>query len=105
GSMREIEEACDVIFISGANTTETHPVFGALIKRAVSKGARLIVAAVPPPELAQLADIHLQMLPGTDVALYNGMLNHVIAAGLVDRQFIEKRTHDFEKEKESVAAY
>jgi predicted molibdopterin-dependent oxidoreductase YjgC len=33
GSMREIEEACDVIFISGANTTETHPVFGALIKR------------------------------------------------------------------------
>ncbi|HEX9579948.1 MAG TPA: 2Fe-2S iron-sulfur cluster-binding protein, partial [Gemmatimonadales bacterium] len=34
GSMREIEEACDVIFIAGANTTETHPVFGAAIKRA-----------------------------------------------------------------------
>ena len=74
GSMREIEEACDVIFISGANTTETHPVFGALIKRAVSKGARLIVADVRRTELAELADIHLQMLPGTDVALYNGML-------------------------------
>ena len=105
GSMREIEEACDVIFISGANTTETHPVFGALIKRAVSKGARLIVADVRRTELAELADIHLQMLPGTDVALYNGMLNHVIAAGLVDRDFIEKRTHDFEKVKEAVAAY
>ena len=37
GSMREIEEACDVIFIAGANTTETHPVFGALIKRAVPR--------------------------------------------------------------------
>ena len=105
GSMREIEEACDVIFISGANTTETHPVFGALIKRAVSKGARLIVADVRRTELAELADIHLQMLPGTDVALYNGMLNHVIAAGLVDREFIAKRTHDFEKVKEAVAAY
>jgi formate dehydrogenase major subunit len=105
GSMREIEEACDVIFISGANTTETHPVFGALIKRAVSKGARLIVADVRRTELAELADIHLQVMPGTDVALYNGMLNHVIAAGLADRKFIEGRTHDFEKVKESVAGY
>ncbi|MDQ3427287.1 MAG: formate dehydrogenase subunit alpha, partial [Gemmatimonadota bacterium] len=105
GSMREIEEACDVIFISGANTTETHPVFGALIKRAVAKGARLIVADVRRTELAELADIHLQMLPGTDVALYNGMLNHVIAAGLADQAFVSARTHDFEKVKEAVAAY
>ena len=104
GSMREIEEACDVIFISGANTTETHPVFGALIKRAVTKGARLIVADVRRTELAELADIHLQMLPGTDVALYNAMLNHVIAAGLVDREFVATRTHDFEKVKAAVAA-
>ena len=64
GSMREIEEACDVIFIAGANTTESHPVFGALIKRAVAKGAKLIVADVRRTELAELADIHLQMLPG-----------------------------------------
>ena len=105
GSMREIEEACDVIFISGANTTETHPVFGALIKRAVAKGARLIVADVRRTELAELADIHLQMLPGTDVALYNGMLNHIIAADLVDRDFIERRTHDFDKLKAAVAPY
>jgi formate dehydrogenase major subunit len=105
GSMREIEEACDVIFISGANTTETHPVFGALIKRAVAKGARLIVADVRRTELAELADIHLQMLPGTDVALYNAMLNHVIAAGLVDREFVDRRTHDFQKVKDAVAAY
>ncbi len=105
GSMREIEEACDVIFISGANTTETHPVFGALIKRAVAKGAKLIVADVRRTELAELADIHLQMLPGTDVVLYNGMLNHVIAAGLTDPTFIANRTHDFESVKQSVAPY
>ncbi|MFL5493425.1 MAG: molybdopterin-dependent oxidoreductase [Gemmatimonadales bacterium] len=105
GSMREIEEACDVIFISGANTTETHPVFGALIKRAVSKGAKLIVADVRRTELAELADIHLQMLPGTDVALYNSMLHHVIAAGLTDRHFIANRTHEFEQVKAAVAGY
>ena len=64
GSMREIEEACDVIFIAGANTTESHPVFGALIKRAVARGAKLIVADVRKVELAELADIHLQMTAG-----------------------------------------
>ena len=105
GSMREIEEACDVIFIAGANTTESHPVFGALIKRARAKGATLIVADVRTTELAGLADIHLQMLPGTDVALYNAMLAHIIRVGLVDREFIRNRTTDFDKVEAAVAPY
>src|SRR5712692_638492 len=105
GSMREIEEACDVIFIAGANTTENHPVFGALIKRAVAKGAKLIVADVSRTELATLANVHLQMLPGTDVVLFNAMLNHVIAKGLADRKFITERTREFEKVKAAVERY
>jgi formate dehydrogenase major subunit len=105
GSMREIEEACNVIFISGANTTETHPVFGALIKRAVKRGAKLIVADVRRTELAALADIHLQMMPGTDVVLYNAMLQHIIATGLEDRAFIAKRMHDWDELKAAVQPY
>jgi len=105
GSMREIEEACDVILIAGANTTETHPVFGALIKRAVSKGARLIVADVRRTELAGLADIHLQMMPGSDVVLFNAMLHHVIAAGLTDQKFVAERTKEFEKVRAAVERY
>jgi formate dehydrogenase major subunit len=105
GSMREIEEACDVIFIAGANTTESHPVFGALIKRAHAKGARLIVADVRRTELAALADIHLQMLPGTDVALYNGMLAHIIESGLVNRDFVAARTRGFEQVCQAVQPY
>lgn len=105
GSMREIEEACDVIFIAGANTTESHPVFGALIKRAVARGARLIVADVRRTELAARADIHLQMVPGSDVALFNGMLAHIIAAGLVDREFIARRTRDFDRVADAVRPY
>jgi len=105
GSMREIEEACDVIFISGANTTETHPVFGALIKRAVKKGAKLIVADVRRTELAQMADIHLQMMPGTDVVLYNSMLQHIVASGLTDEAFIRDRTHGWEPLKASLHMY
>jgi formate dehydrogenase major subunit len=105
GSMREIEEACDVIFIAGANTTESHPVFGALIKRAVAKGATLVVADVRKTELAGLADVHLQMLPGTDVALYNGMLHHIIEQGLVNEAFVAARTSHFEELKQAVAPY
>ncbi len=105
GSMREIEEACDVIFIGGANTTESHPVFGALIKRSKSKGATLIVADVRRTELAALADIHLQMLPGTDVALYNGMLAHIIEAGLVNETFVRDRVKGFDTVRQAVKPY
>ena len=105
GSMREIEEACDVIFIAGANTTESHPVFGALIKRAVARGARLIVADVRQTELARIADIHLQMLPGTDVALYSTMLNWMIQNGKINRAFIEARTSGFAATEAAVAPY
>jgi predicted molibdopterin-dependent oxidoreductase YjgC len=103
--MREIEEACDVIFIAGANTTESHPVFGALLKRAVKRGARLIVADVRTTELAGMADIHLQLRPGTDVVLFNTMLNHMIRQGLVNREFIAERTKGFDAVVEAVAPY
>jgi formate dehydrogenase major subunit len=105
GSMREVEKESDVIFILGANTTESHPVFGAAIKRAVKRGAKLIVADPRRIELARRADIHLQMLPGTDVALLNAMLQHILALGLEDREFIAARTHDFDRVRAAVAHY
>jgi formate dehydrogenase major subunit len=105
GSMREIEEACDVILIAGANTTETHPVFGAAIKRAHRRGAYLIVADPRRTELARRAEIHLQMQPGTDVALFNAMLHHILELGLENREFIEKRTHGFEEVRRAVKPY
>ena len=104
GSMREVEHAADVIFIAGANTTESHPVFGAAIKRAHERGATLIVADPRRTELAARADVHLQMQPGTDVALFNAMLNHILAQGLEDREFTAARTHDFEKVRAAVRA-
>ena len=104
GSMREVEHAADVIFIAGANTTESHPVFGAAIKRAHERGATLVVADPRKTELAGRADIHLQMQPGTDVALFNAMLNHILARGLEDRKFLAERTKDFDKVRASVRA-
>jgi formate dehydrogenase major subunit len=105
GSMREVEHAADVIFLLGANTTESHPVFGAAIKRAVKRGATLIVCDPRRIELAARADIHLQALPGTDVALLNAMLHHILASGLENREFIAARTRNFEAVREAVAPY
>ncbi len=105
GSMREVEHESDVIFVLGANTTESHPVFGAAIKRAVRRGAKLIVADPRRIELAARADVHLQMLPGTDVALLNAMLHHVLKRGLEDKAFIAKRTTGFEAVRKAVEPY
>ncbi len=105
GSMREVEHESDVIFILGANTTESHPVFGAAIKRALKRGATLIVADPRRIELAGRADIHLQLIPGTDVALLNAMLHHVLSLGLEDRGFIAARTKGFDAVREAVARY
>ena len=105
GSMREVECESDVMFLLGANTTESHPVFGAALKRAQRRGAKLIVADPRRIELAQRADIHLQMLPGTDVALLNAMLHHVIRQGLHDKTFIRERTHGFDEVARAVEPY
>ena len=105
GSMREVEHEADVIFILGANTTESHPVFGAAIKRAIKRGATLIVCDPRRIELASRAHIHLQALPGTDVAVLNGMLHHILALGLEDADFIARRTHKFDAVREAVRPY
>ena len=105
GSMREVEHESDVIFILGANTTESHPVFGAAIKRAVKRGATLIVCDPRRIELATRAHVHLQALPGTDVAVMNGMLHHILSLGLEDSAFIASRTHDFDRVREAVRPY
>src|SRR5206468_2299100 len=81
-----------------------HPVFGAAIKRAHERGATLIVADPRKTELAGRADIHLQMQPGTDVALFNAMLHHIVTRGLEDKRFVAERMHDFEKVRKSVKA-
>ena len=85
-----------LILVVGANPTESHPVVGARIKQAVRRGVPLIVIDPRRTELARLADLHLQLHPGTNVALLNG-LGHVIAKeGLVDQDFVRARTEGFE---------
>ena len=95
-SISDIEHA-EVLLVIGSNTTECHPIIGRRIKRAVrSKGSKLIVADPRVIELSELADIHLSHLPGTDVALLNGIMSCIIQEGLYDRHFVDERCEAFQ---------
>lgn len=102
-----IEEAVnsDVIFITGTNTTENHPVIGARIKQAKARGAKIIVAEPRRIELADLAEVFLQIKPGTNVALLNGMMNVITEEGLQDVEYIQSRTEGYEDLVQTVKNY
>ena len=86
----------DVVFVTGSNTTETHPVIGSLIRQAKRKGAKIIVAEPRRIPLCREADVFLQIKPGTNVALFNGMMNVIISEGLQDQKYIDERTEGYE---------
>ena len=103
-SITEVLDA-DVIFVTGSNTTENHPVIGTQIKRAKKKGAKLIVADPRRIELAKDADVFLQIKPGTNIALFNGMMHVIIKEGLQDKEYIQNRTEGYEELEKLVEAY
>jgi len=98
-------EHSDVIIVSGSNTTEAHPIVGLSIKKAVKRGAKLIVVEPRKIGLTNIADMHLRQKSGTDVAWMNGMMNVIISEGLANTEFIEARTEDFDKVRELVKKY
>ncbi len=100
-SIPEIREA-DMLFVIGSNTTEAHPIIAMEMKRAVRRGAKLVVADPRAIWLSEVADLHLQLKPGTDVALLQGMAHVIIAEGLVDEAFVAKHTQGFEGLRASV---
>ncbi len=88
-------EKSDVILVIGANPTDGHPVFASRMKRRLREGARLIVADPRRIDLVKTphveADYHLQLLPGTNVALINAIAHVVVTEGLVNEPFVRER--------------
>jgi formate dehydrogenase (NADP+) alpha subunit len=104
-SISDIDYA-EVMLVIGSNTTECHPIIGRKIRRAVrNNGAKLIVADPRRIELSEIAEVHLEHLPGTDVALLNGMMRQILEDGLQDQGFISERCEDFEHFRESLQPY
>lgn len=92
----------DCILVIGANPTDAHPVTGAKLKQFAMKGKASIVIDPRRIELAKYATYHLQLRPGTNVALLNMMLYYIMQDGLEDKQFIENRTEGYDDFKKQI---
>ncbi len=103
---RSVDDA-DVMVVIGANPTDGHPVFASRMKRRLREGASLIVidprridlVRTPHVEAAQ----HLQLAPGTNVAVVNAMAHTVVTEGLVDADFVAERCEGYVEWAEFVA--
>ena len=103
-SITEVEGA-GCIFVIGSNTLEQHPAIGAKVMKAKERGAKLIVADPRLVPLAKFADVFLQIKPGTDACMLNGLMNIMLREGLEDKEFIRERTEGFEEFKKKAEQY
>ncbi len=94
---RSVEHA-DVILVIGANPTDAHPVFASRMKRRLRSGAKLVVIDPRRIDLVRTPHVealhHLQLQPGTNVALMNALGHVVVTEDLVDREFVSERCED-----------
>ncbi|MBI3986034.1 MAG: molybdopterin-dependent oxidoreductase, partial [Lentisphaerae bacterium] len=94
-SIEEIKNV-QTLFLIGANPTEAHPIVGLEMKKAMRRGARLIVCDPRETWMARHAHIHIKHRPGTDNMLVNAMMHHILDRGLQNRAFVEERLENFE---------
>ncbi|MEE9349357.1 MAG: formate dehydrogenase subunit alpha [Flavobacteriaceae bacterium] len=100
-SVNDLDQT-DAIFLFGANPTEAHPVTGAKIKQLFMKGIVSIVVDPVKTKLAKLAKYHLQLRPGTNVAILNMFAHYIIKENLANNEFISKYTEYYSDFKSHV---
>lgn len=95
------------LFIAGSNTAFAHPIIFRRIEDAKAKNPDLKIVVVDPrkTDTARSADLHLAILPGTDVALFNGLLHVMLWEGLLDMAYINAHTNGFDELKETLREY
>ncbi len=85
----------DLIMVIGANPTDAHPVFASRMKRRIREGAKLIVIDPRQIDLVRTPHVaaahHLQLLPGTNVAVVNALAHVIVTENLVNKKFVEDR--------------
>ena len=95
------------VFIAGSNTAWAHPVLFRRLEdaRRANPAQKWIVADPRRTETAAVADLHLALLPGTDVALFHGLLHLLLWEGLTDTAFIAAHTSGFEALRDRVREF
>jgi formate dehydrogenase alpha subunit len=104
-SIPEFATDTNGFLIIGSNTSEGHPLIATRILKAKARGAKVIVMDPRRNQIASWADLYLPFKPGTDVALFNGLIHVIIQEGLADQAFIRERTEGFEELKKLTAEY
>ncbi len=105
GSYQDFDHA-DAFLVIGANMADCHPIlFLRMMDRVKSAGARLIVVDPRRNATADKADLFLQIRPGTDLALLNGLLHLLVADGHIDEEFIAEFTEGWEEMPALLADY
>jgi formate dehydrogenase alpha subunit len=100
----DFEEA-GCLFVVGADASANHPVIAIRFRRAVARGARLVVVNPKRIELCDYADIWIRQRPGTDVALFDAMARVILDEGLWDPEFVRTRTENFDAWRAAVDPY
>jgi assimilatory nitrate reductase catalytic subunit len=105
-SYEDIEQS-DCLLIVGSNMAYAHPVLFRRLEEAKAKRPEMKVIVVDPrrTDTCDLADLHLAILPGTDVALFHGILHILLWEGWIDRAFIDAHTEGFDELKAMVRDY
>jgi formate dehydrogenase alpha subunit len=100
-SILDIEES-KCIFIIGSNTFEQHPLIGRRVMMAKQKGAKVIYADPRFTPTGKQADLYMQFRSGSDVAIFNGLMQEILRNGWENKEFIQTRCKDFDKLKAEV---
>ena len=100
-------EAARTVLFAGSNMAYAHPVLFRRLEaaKAADPSIRWIVVDPRRTDTAAMADLHLAIEPGTDVALFHGMLHHLIWEGRIDRRYIDAHTQGFDALKQVLRAY
>src|SRR2546426_1924016 len=103
-SYQDYEDA-GCLMVVGADASANHPVIAIRFRRAVARGARLVVVNPKRVDLCDQADLWLQQRPGTDVALFNAMARVILDEGLANLDFVGNRTEGFEAWRASLEPF
>jgi len=93
-------EHSKAFFIIGSNTLEQHPIIGIKVRKVIrEQGAKLVVADPREIPLARIADVHLKIKPGSNIAILNGLMKVILDENLWDHEYVKTRTEGFDELK------
>ncbi|MGE2833457.1 molybdopterin-dependent oxidoreductase [Mycobacterium sp. SMC-4] len=98
-------DCTDLFFVIGSNMADCHPILFLRMADRLKAGAKLIVVDPRRTATAERADLHLQIRPGTDLALLNGLLHLLVADGAIDEEFIAAHTEGWDAMPAFLADY